>query len=344
MQLSDGVFLGFHDELEKLAVDMHRLLGNAGAAGGVGALVGAGGGALAGGVRKYRQARAEGESVAQGVARGVGGALHGAGTGALVGAGAGALYGAAAPQAFHRGLSQVGGPIGAGARFGQRQVHAFTGWLPKAGDPKSLESLRGGAYGARKTLGNTQKELASATAHGQTGGALRSAEKSVERARGGLEGAEKAQAMGLTSIPGYARALRADPGKALRTGMAEQWRSGGLGAKAMLLGLPAMGAVGAMRAPEAAAGPGKGERVGRELGMTAGYLATAPLGFVPGQVVSSAIGRAGSLVGRGVDRLRGRRGGSVQHAPSPENVTGQHVPTERVVSPTMEGKPGEGVR
>jgi hypothetical protein len=314
----------FGGELEKLA-DMQMRLGNIGALGGAGAVVGAAGGAVAGGVGRYRKARREGGGIGGSLAAGVGGAASGAGKGALLGAGAGALAGAAAPKALYGQMAEMKGALGAASRFGQRQVHAATGWLPTAGDPKSIEKIRGGAYSARQTL---EKAIAE-----------KRAPEAVSRARGGLDAAEKAQQMGLTSVPGYAKSLRAKPLETVRAGMAEQWRSGGVGMKALTVGLPAVGAVSALRSAESPTGAGKGERVGRELAATAGGLLTAPLPFVPGQVVSSALGSAGGFIGRGVDRLRGRKpAGVVQHAVPPENVAGQHVPTERVTSPAATGQ------
>lgn len=333
------VFEGFHHELEKLAIDTQTLLGNVGALGGGGAALGAIGGAVHGGVKRFREARARGEGVGQGFIEGAGGALQGAGRGALLGAGAGALAGAVSPKPLYDRLSATGGALGAGARFGQRQMHAFTGWLPTAGDPRSIERARGGAYRAREALGKAQSKLTGAWA-GDSSSKLRSRVRDVERARAGLEGAERAQGMGLTSIPGYVKSLREKPLETLRTGMAEQWHSGGLGAKALTIGMPALGAVQTLRSPEPSTGAGKGERVGRELATAAGGVLTAPLPFVPGQLVSQGLGRVGGGVGRVVDRLRGRRGDEMQLAQRPENTQGQHVPTERVTSPTALGQSG----
>lgn len=326
---NEAMFRAFQGELEKLAdagvtkiaVDMHQMLGNVGALGGAGALVGAAGGAALGGVRRYRKARAEGGGVGQGLAAGAGGALSGAGKGALIGAGAGALAGAAAPKALYNRMGQMGGSLGAASRFGQRQVHAATGWLPTAGDTSSVERIRGGAYSARAALQKAEQGVGAGAA------------KAVTRAKGGLEAAENAQRMGLTNVPGYVKSLREKPLATVRAGMAEQWRSGGVGMKALTIGLPAMGAVNAVRSAESPVGAGKGERVGRELAATAGGLLTAPLPAVPGMAVSSALGAAGGLVGRSVDRLRGRKRIVAQHAVPPENVEGQHVPSERITNP-----------
>jgi hypothetical protein len=340
----DFVFGAFQRELEKLgeektAVDYQRILGNAGALAGAGGLVGAAGGALVGGVGRYRQARAQGAGVAQGLGAGVGGAATGALKGGVLGAGAGAVGGAVAPKALYDRMSQMKGALGASSRFGQRQVHAATGWLPTAGDTSSIERIRGGAYGARNSV---QSAVDAAARNTQPNKAL-GLEKTVTKARGGLEAAEKAQQMGLTSIPGYIKSLRDPKQGVLKTvgaGMAEQWRTGGIASKAFTVGVPAMGAVGAIRSAESPVGAGKGERIGRELGATAGGILTAPLPLVPGMAVGSALGAAGGLVGKGVDRLRGRKapGRVVQHAVPPENVAGQHVPTERVMSPSAMGQ------
>lgn len=328
------VFEAFHAELEKLAIDYHAMLGGAGAGGGVGALVGGVGGGLIGGVRSYRKTRREGGTVGQGLASSAGGTLHGAGTGALLGAGAGAVAGGMAPHLVS-GLPAQAGVTGAFGRFGQRQVHGVTGWLPTKGVPSSLESIRGGAYAARKAQGEAGKALETARL-GTDAGAIAKAERAHTKATASFNASDTAQTMGLTNVPGYAKKLFSHPLQTARASAAEQWHSGGIGSKALLVGFPAVSTIGAIRAHEQPTGKGKGENIGRELGSTVGGVLTSPLPLVTGGAVQSAFARAGGTVGRGVDRLRGRRPG--QLAPAPENVAGQHVPTERVMSPSAAGQ------
>jgi len=229
------------------------------------------------------------------------------------------------------GITAQSNPLGASARFGQRQLHGVTGWLPKKGDPKSLESIRGGAYGARKSLQEAREGVRDAT----DSAARAKATEKVTRARTAFKAVEKSQGMGLTSIPGYARSMAKAPWETVRSSAAEQWHSGGIGAKALLVGFPAVSTVGAIRRQEQPTGPGKGENIGREFGSTVGGVLGGPLPFVTGGAVSTALGGAGGLIGKGVDRLRGRR---PQQAPAPENVSGQHVPTERVLTPSAAGQ------
>lgn len=296
MRRLEQEMLSFYHELEKQAFSptTSRVLGGVGAGLGGGALVGAGAGGLMGGVSSYRRARQEGSSVGGAVGNAVGGALKGAQKGALTGAVVGAAgLGAAAgmghaPELATR-MTQAGGPMGSFARSGQRQVHALTGWTPDAG----IRSIRGGAYGAAERLTKAQaatgpgaaKELAQATrAHGA---------------------AEKAEKMGLTSLPGYAKAmfnkdtdgLTGSAGNVMRTGAAEQWHAGGLGNKALMVAAPALAATDTLHKTEPG-GPGRLERAGRHLGELGMMMGPIPMAgqMVAGGVLSGAGGRLGKAL------------------------------------------------
>lgn len=322
-QLREEELLAFHDELKKsAALNARTLLGGAGAGAGVGALVGSVGGAVHGAIQGARKGREEGGmgGLAGGFTGAAGGAVRGAGYGAAAGALGGAGVAAVRPNAIGS-LVARDGALGAGARFGQRQVHALTGWTPKGG----IESIRGGAYDARQALQSAKP-------------------KDLPQASKALQSAEAAQSMGLTSLPGYAKALQQHGAKkVLQTDASAVWHSGGLTGKALTIGLPAATLASDIRRPESAEGPGKGELIGRSIAGTAGgVLGTAmPIG---GQIALGAgMGAVGGLVGRGVDRLRGRK----RHPPGdltpPEQQQSSHTPTERVMSPAAAGRPPEGV-
>lgn len=291
---------------------------------GVGMLGGAALGAAAGGKKQYELARQRGQSAVGAVGHGLGGALigaaHGAGKGALLGAGAGALAGAVAPTQLLRGtraLSQVKNTVGEAANFGQRQVHGFTGWRP-GGSVKSIEQIGGGAAEARGALGKAV----------QGGDA-----SSMGKAQSALSAAEKAQAMGLTSLPGIAKSVKNNgllP--TVAAGAKEQWNGSSKKMKALMVGLPAASVVNTLRKGETENGQGKGERIGRTLGGALGY-SMAPLSLGAGTALGMGLERTGGVVGKGIDKLRGKRP-DVPQAPSPPPATepgdtGQHL-AERV--------------
>jgi hypothetical protein len=219
-------------------------------------------------------------------------------------------------------LSEVPGAM---SRFGKRQAHALTGWTPQGG---SIRSIRGGAYAAEEALRKAQ--------------AAGAATKQLERARDTAVAAEK---MGLTSLPGYVKALyREGPMKALSTGLKSQWHSGGTGTKAMLVGVPGALAAGEALTPSEPGGPGKAQRVGRSLGQTAAYM----LGPIPvaGQLALDPVmarlgGLTGKVVGKGGSKLRRK------HTPAPPSLDpagGAATPAETIASERAAGMmTGNGV-
>lgn len=314
----------FHDEMSKIAavpqelmkhlsrVGTRRAIG-AGVGGGAGLGLGAGAllGGVSGGKDAYEAAKARGAGLPgaalSAVGGGLGGAIRGAGKGALIGAAAGGVVGAGLPTetlSATRRLQKLDNSVGSLHNFGQRQVHSLTGWKP-GGAHKSVERIGAGAAPARAELA---KELGKGVGNPAV---VRPAEKS-------LAAAEKAQGMGLTSLPGIARSVR-DNGllPTAGAGLKAQWDASGPKAKALMVGLPAYSAVNAARAPEGESGPGRGERVGRVIGGTVGGLA-APLSLAGSIALSGGLERAGGAVGKGVDRLRGRKAHppQVQQEPS----------------------------
>lgn len=303
----------FYDELQKEAASpaaailghlkrpgtVHAIGAGVGSGFGVGLGAGALVGSVSGGTEAYRDARAAGEgrarSVGRAVSGGLAGAVRGAAKGAVVGAAGGAALGAVAPRAAisaTRGLTRRSGSVPkAMSDFGQRQVHSLTGWRP-GGAPSSIERIGAGAAGARQGLEKAVK-----------GGNP----TDISRARGALADSEKAQQMGLTSLPGIARSIR-EHGVAptVRAGVREQWSSSPAWGKALMVGLPAASVIGSARAPEQEGGPGRGERIGRTLGGALGY-SMAPLSLAGSTALGMGLERAGGAGGRVVDKLRRRR-------------------------------------
>ena len=267
-----------------------RGVGGAGAGAGMGAAVGGTGGAVVGGARDFMDARNRGQSVGSSMRSAAGGAIRGASAGAIGGAAVGGV-GLGAARAMGKGSLGTDSALGAASRFGQRQVHSLTGWTPKgSGNVAGIRGMRGGAYEAAKKLKTTKAALATAPNKAR-------AVKAHEAAKKHMASAAKAEEMGLTSLPGYAKALRKDPKAALKAGFGEQWDSMGPGGRALMFGVPA-----AMAGKEAITdtkegGPGKGERVGKALGTLAygvGPMALAGSTAL-GMGTDAAVGGVGKL-------------------------------------------------
>lgn len=345
MSDSEALFEAFRNWLPKEAASLGsvvarhgQLLKNVGSLGGAGAALGAIGGTAFGAREGYHEARERGEGTGTSI---LSGALHGLSSGAkggALGAAAGGVAGGIAGKTLNPDwLAQKGGVIGAGARFGQRQVHALTGAL----SPAELEGVRGGAYGARKAYGAATKDLEKAWAKDPT-----KANDAIDRAakaHRGLESAERVQSMGLTSVPGYLRSV-ADKGlrPTLEASVKDQVHNMHPGMAAMALGMPAIGVAHAALSKEKSEGVGKGEAVGKNLGLALGGLTGAAMPVVGSTVMGGALEHAGGAVGRGIDHLRGRK-----HAPAApgtlgpppiEPAEGQHMPSERVMSPAAAGQ------
>lgn len=281
----------FKRELEKNAAPWRSLLGGLGSGAALGATLGGGLTAAHGAVKGYREAREAGGSGLGGAALG---AIGGAGKGALIGAGLGAAGGAglgALRPGLIQAASKAKGPVGSISRFGQRQLHGFTGWTPTK-DPKSIRDIGGGAAPALKRF-----EQASAATGPK-------AAKELARAKKGLQAAEEAEAMGLTSLPGYAKSFVKNPGKTVTTGLKEQWAGQGPVGKAMMVGFPAMSVGGALVGPETPETGGKGERLLANLGTLPFYMGPVPLGAQ--MALGTGMESAGRLLGKGVDKLRGK--------------------------------------
>ncbi len=309
----------FQDELEKRAVNPRGLLRSAGSflkgqagAAGAGAGVGAAAGGLAGagvqGYRGYQEAKERGEDAGKALLSGAAKGLSGAGTGAAIGAGlggaAGLAGGARARQLAERAVRGGSNPLSLSARFGQRQLHSLTGYA----DKKALRGMRAGSYDARMRAAQSERNLNRLWRQGDVDPkVLQKASLEQQKAQRGLRAAQKAEDMGLTSMPGYLKSLAKNPHETMRTGAAEQWHGSGLGGKFMLAGAPVLGAAGEAMSPSEAGGPGRLERVG---GSLAGGLAfgAAPIPLAGMSALATGAERLGSLVGAGGGTMLARRG------------------------------------
>lgn len=292
---------------------LQRGLGGVGAGAGVGGLVGA----AAGGVHGYQKARSEGADVGGAVLGGLGGAGHGAAKGALIGgAGLGALEAAGATPGAYGRLAGARGPVGTMARFGQRQVHALTGWTPKGFlAPEGARQMGAGAADAAARLAKSPGSASAARAFGA---------------------AEKAEGMGLSSLPGFAKSMK-NHGVAntMLAGAADQWHGGGLTGKLLMAGIPAATVAGELGRE----GDEKKGRTGRLLG-AAGQVGAMSLGSMP-IAGTLAVGAAAHKLTNVAGRLRGR-GSEVGHNPAPPETSpssnGLAQPTERVFSDRASGE------
>lgn len=298
----------FREELKLAAPNLKAIAGGLGAGAGMGTALGALGGAGLGAVKSYREARQRGEGIGSSVAEGVRGALGGVGKGALVGAGLGAAGGAAAghlrPNAFN-GLLKGDTPVlSSAARFGQRQLHGLTGWTPEGG----LESIRGGMHEAKGRLQAAHEAVGSAVGDK----AKATAQKELELATKGHDAAQKAHDMGLSSIPGIAKSMKNNGVlNTVKADIHNQMSGAGIGSKALMFGLPAVGMAGAVAGQEAPVGEGAGkaESIGSNVGQMAGGLIGSAVPIVGQTLIGQPLGYAGKMVGRGIDRLRGRHPG-----------------------------------
>lgn len=290
----------FHDELRKLAAAPHILpaaaskaLMSAGALGGVGAGVGAGLGALAGGVRGYRAARQEGAGVLDSVRAGGGQALQGGLLGAGVGAGVGGLAGAVGSrmspdkmEAIRSKLTERSGL----ARFGQRQIHGLTGATNADGlkglgmdsehRKATLDQLKGSAPTANRWeqfRGKTPEQVAARH------------RDDISRASEGLAAARRAEAMGLTSLPGIARSAVNAPLDTARAALDHQLKGTDAGTQGLTLGLSGLGVGMAARSQEGDQQGDRLKRVGRAALHSGAGILTGGLPILPNMLASSML-------------------------------------------------------
>jgi len=253
-------------------------------------------------------------------------------------------------------LKGIGGGL---SRFGKRQVHALTGWTPKAG----IRSIRGGAYDAAQRLEQASGALTPGVGPRVSNlvekpGIVRRAVDKVMRttpkqvqaraldARKAEEvaaikqygSAAKAERMGLTSLPGYAKALKTHGvGKTMKAGFKEQWDSMGPAGRALMVGFPAVGVGGELARESQPGESGRLSRAGSRLGDVAYMMGPVP---VAGQIAAQmAVGGAGKRVGALFDKKPAKQ----KNVPAPESLEpagGEAAPGERIVSDRAMGLGG----
>ena len=304
--MSDHIdFAAFRDELQKTASFWraarragHRALGGIGSGAAFGAAAGGAIGSGVGGVREYRRAKRDGAEPDGAALRGLTGALRGATRGALIGgavggAGLGALNAAKlGPSAS--AIASRKGPLGSVGRFGQRQVHALTGWTPAAGNAaegRRVLKLRAAETGAaraaaKKALGNAEHPERAA--------------RQYARSIKADHAARRAEAHGLSNLPGVAKNLLMRPKKTLKAAVRDQWHGNGAIGKTLLVGLPAAEVASAFSGPKKdREGRGRFARAGSALGSLG--MGLGPLPLAGSIAATGALSRGGAALGRLAD-------------------------------------------
>lgn len=231
--------------------------------------------------------------------------------------------------AFGEELTKLGSTwysnVGQGLkRFGQRQLHSVSGYVPKG---ETIESIGAGAADARKALKNA------------TGGAEK------ERARAALKAEVDAQNKGLTNIPGFAKSLVKDPKGTIGTALRQQWDGVSPLGKALTVGLPAAGLASDALSDDDGH---KKERIGAGIASTAAGLVTGSMPFVGSMAAGMGAGYLGGRIGHVFDKakkpINALRAGTslqshIQPPPNPEDAKGMGMPVEREMSPNAAGRP-----
>lgn len=315
----------FNDALEKLAFRIPTILGGitsaakgagealskvkgskaldmASGSGGVGGVVGGIGGAGVEGYRGYQQAKEQGADQAGAIQAAIGragkGALVGGIGGAALGAGGGALASRSAKATELAGKATGGkwNPLGALSRTSKRQVHGLTGYA----DTQQLRAMKGGAYDAVTENIDAAKALGEAAKKGDPK-AIAKAKKEYARTYKGQQAAQKAEDMGLHSIPGYAKSFAKNPLETIRAGVGAEWHTAPWYMKAGMIASPVASVGGEMLTPSEQGSPGRAERAGKELASEA-MFAAAPLPIGAGMLAAKGLGHLGQLAGRGTDK------------------------------------------
>ncbi len=318
---------------------LKRQVGATGAGLGLGGLGGAVLGGGVSGVRAYSDARDQGSSTAGAALRGLGGALPGAAIGGLAGMGLGSAAGLASGARgaeLSKALSGRQDLLGKASRFGQRQVHGLTDALPAGHGSRqaALEAIGAGAAPARARVEAATKGIRDAIS-GTDVKAMRKAIDAHTTAETSLRHAQKAEDLGLTSVPGYVRSLLKNPVETAKTVAGDQWHSGGIGHKALTFGMPALGVVEAVRSKGQEGAPGPAERALSNVGMLA-TPSTLPIAGLIG--VGALTGKALQTTGAGIDALRRRK---MQGGAPPLAADNYSPPIERQYSPGAAGRAPE---
>lgn len=337
------------DVLRRTAGFLGRQAGAAGAGLGAGGLVGAASGGGLGALRSYRDAREQGATGGQAVGEALVGAGRGALRGGLAGAATGGALGLAGGQQatnIAKRLAAGSNPLASAARFGQRQVHSVTGAVPQGfgSRTEAIRAMRAGAAPAVERAAAAEKALGSAWSGGDSG-ALRKAVGEKLQAGKGLRAAEEAERLGMTSVPGFLKAVsgagettlkgRAQAsGRALKAGFGQQWHQSGTAGKALTVGLPAAAVVGEAAKPS----EDRGARIGQVLGGQLAYMA-APIPLVGAGLLAAGAGKAGKLLGSVAKRRP-----VIEQSPAGPAESDEAGPVvQRFQSNAAMGRPPEGL-
>jgi len=203
-------------------------------------------------------------------------------------------------------------------RFGQRQLHSLSGWTPKGfHNVHAIEAMGAGAAPARKILAGTARGPAR------------------DRALATLAANEKAQEMGMTSLPGVLRSLVKNPKETARAGWNQQMKGTTHLEKALTVGLPGAMLVSDAMSPDDGS---KGERIGAGVANTAVGMLTGGMPLAGGMVAGMAAGHVGGKIGRHFDKKKSLHRSTVQAPPNPEDSKGNGMPVEHVMSPSAHGR------
>lgn len=252
-----------------------------------------------------------------------------------------AAFGMKSMRSVGSGVADTAGSVG---RFGQRQVHGLTGWTPKGYmNPEGIKGMRAGAYDAAERLSAAERAVAPGPGRYRPGlvdrvlkispekahvKRVQAGHKEVVDARKSYRSAQAAEDMGLTSLPGYARALMQNPGSALKTGLSEQWHAVGPAGKALMVGIPGAGVAGEMSRESAPGEAGRLERAGSRLGELAYTMGPLP---ISGQLVAGiGMGSLGKRMGALFDKKKPPQ--NIPAPPSLDPAGGETAPSEQLVS------------
>ncbi len=254
--------------------------------------------------------------------------------GTLVGGAAGGLSGARGAE-FAKGLAAREGRLGGVARYGQRQVHGLTGWVPE-GFAKTQE----GRVAAIRSLRDPDYTRLEKNISDKVG--LRKPSKGlVEDLRRHIAVGEM-QKNDLTNLPGLARGLAHAPGETVKT----MWHAATPMDKALAVGVPTLGIASAAMSKPQEGQPGRAERIGSSLSGLSG-LGQSSMPTAAMMALGQGLGTAGKYTGRGIGRLMGRRQGlpkantSPGMEPQPGDVSSG--PVEYVYSNSALGRPPENL-
>jgi hypothetical protein len=236
-------------------------------------------------------------------------------------------------------MGQKPGLLQSASHFGQRQVHALTG----VGGAQYARSVGGGAHDAVERYEAARKAVdAVHELHPDRVPAMRE----FTKARQWRDAALESERQGITSLPGYAKALWKNPADAVAAGVKDQWHSMGTGGRALMYGLPALSVAGELAHSEDESGKGKGrfQRAGEMLGTATGALAPLPIvgDLAFGGALSGSLGQVGKRLDTrsALRNLQKRRGEQVSLPPEPR---GETTPSEYIASDRASGVIPESV-